>query len=188
MIYRLRFDRFNFLVGDISFNEVKAKTGDHFALDAPLWSDIWRPMEITFRDDSDEQNVPIPPDITCWLTDNLFLNKKAYDSIESQLTKYGELLPCTCEGTPYWILHVTHKTNMNAVDLSNSERIVEAGGYIDMQSLAFNETKLNNALIFKTEFSNYRNIYCTEKFKSLVEAAELKGLLFSNDLACINEP
>ena len=187
MIYRLRFDRFNFLVGDISLDEVKAKTGHYFALDAPLWSDIWRPMEIAFRDDSDEQNVVIPPDITCWLTDNLFLNKTACDAIGGQLTKYGELLPCTCEGIPYWILHVTNKTGMDAIDLSKSERVVEAGGYIDMQSLVFKEARLRGDLIFKTEFSNYRNIYCTEEFKSLIESLDLKGLLFSTDLAGIYE-
>lgn len=188
MIYRLRFDRFNYLVGDISLDEIKAKTGNYFALDAELWADIWQPMQIGFRDDSDAQNVVTPPDITCWFTDNIFLNQKAYDVLREILIGYGELLPCKCEGVNYWVLHVTKKTGLNVVDQTQSERIVEAGGYIDMRSLAFNEDKLKDVLIFKTEFSNYRNIYCTEKFKSLVETTGLKGLLFSNDLACTNEP
>ena len=107
MVYKLRFDRFHYLVGDISLEEVHAKTGDYFALDAPFWTDIWKPLEIEFRDDSDKKNVTVPPDITCWFTNDLILNSKAYDTIGDKLTPYGELLPATCEDVPYWVLHVT---------------------------------------------------------------------------------
>jgi len=188
MIYRLRFDRFNFMTFDIWPEEVEAKLGDMFILDAPRWKEFWQPLNAQFTDMSDSGGVFKVPDITCWFTNDLALNQAAYDSLSKVLAPYGELLPCKCEGIPYWVLHVTHKTGMDAVDLSKSERIVEAGGYIDMQSLVFNEKKLDGLLIFKTEFSNYRNIYCTEEFKSLVENSGLKGLLFSTDLAGINEP
>ena len=83
MIYRLRYDRFNFLVGDISFEEVKSKTGNYFALDADEWLSIWKPLEIKFRDDSDNQDVLTPPDITCWFTNELFLNSNAYEDRKS---------------------------------------------------------------------------------------------------------
>lgn len=188
MIYRLRADRFNFLVGDISFDEVKAKTGDYFTLDTPLWTEIWKPMAISFRDDSDEQNVLTPPDITCWLTDNIFLNQKVYDNLGTILATSGELLPCYCEGIPYWVLHVTQKTGLDAVNLSHSRRTIEHGGYINVESLEFYEAKLTGLYIFTTEFSGYRNIYCTEQFKSLVESAGLQGLIFSSDLAGVDEP
>ncbi len=188
MIYRLRFDRFNYLVGDISLREIKAKMGDYFALKSPLWADIWNPVDIKFRDDSDKKNVLTPPEITCWFTNDLILNKKAYDALGDKLIPYGELLPAFCEGITYWVLHVTKKTGLDFVDLNLSQRIVEEGGFIDMQSLVFKEEKLKDLLIFQTEFSGYRNIYCTEKFKALVETLGLKGLLFSTDLACVNEP
>lgn len=188
MIFRLRYDRFNYLVGDISFEEVNAKMGDYFALDAATWSDIWNPVDIKFIDDSDKHNVLTPPDITCWFTNEIILNKKAYDILGTKLTPYGELLPAFCEGIPYWILHVTKKITMDTVDLNKSERIVEEGGFINVKALAFKESEVKDLLIFKTEFSEYRNIYCTEKFKTLIETAGLKGLLFSTDLAGINEP
>ncbi|RYE55480.1 MAG: hypothetical protein EOP48_10140 [Sphingobacteriales bacterium] len=188
MIYRLRYDRFNFLVGDISFEEIKSKTGNYFALDAPEWAPIWKQFEIKFRDDSDDQNVLVPPDITCWFTNELFLNSAAYKKLEDVLAPYGELLPVYCEGVPYWVFHVTKKTGMNAINIQLSNREVEDGGYIDVQSLHFNEALVNNLLLFKTEFNGYRNIYCTEKFKTLVDAAGLKGLLFSTDLAGLIEP
>jgi hypothetical protein len=188
MIYRLRFDRFNYLVGDISLREIKAKMGDYFALKAPLWIDIWNPVDIQFRDDSDKKNVVTPPDITCWFTNELILNKKAYDALGEKLSSCGELLPAFCEGIPYWVLHVTKKTGMEAVNIDASKRIVEEGGFIDMQTLEFEEGVIKDLLIFKTEFSGYRNIYCTEKFKALIESLGLKGLLFSTDLACVKEP
>lgn len=188
MIYRLRFDRFNFMTFDIWPDEVEEKLGDMFILDSPEWRQFWKPLNAQFSDMSDAGGVIKIPDITCWFTDNLALNKTAFDALSNILRGYGELLPCQCEGIPYWVLHVTHKTGLDAVNLTKSERIVEAGGYIDMQSLVFNEDKLKDVLIFKTEFSNYRNIYCTEKFKSLIEGLGLKGLLFSTDLAGIYEP
>lgn len=182
MVYRLRFDRFNFLVGDISLAEIKAKLGNIFALDAPQWADIWVPLEIQFSDDSDRQNVTTPPDISCWFTNELILNEKAYLAIGEQLEPYGELLPANCEGIGYWVLHVTRRTGMDAVDLEQSAREVAASGVIELQTLAFNDDAINDELIFKTEYNDFQSIFCTETFKELVEAADLKGLAFSSDL------
>lgn len=189
MIYRLRFDRFNYLVFDISAQEIEYKLGDFFLLQEPLWKDFWKPLEAKFSDDSDDGNTINLPDITCWFTDRLALNQTAYKALASTLAPYGEILPVTCEGIPYWIFHPTKKTGMDAVDLNKSEReVIEECEYIGMQALVFKEEKLEHLLIFQTEFNGFKNIYCTEKFKSLVEKAGLKGLLFSTDLACINEP
>lgn len=185
MIYRLRFDRFNFLVGDISLAEVKAKLGHIFALDAARWADFWVPLDIQFSDDSELQNVTTPPDITCWFTNELILNHKAYQAIGKDLEPYGELLPANCEGIGYWILHVTSQTGMDAVDLEHSEREVAASGVIELQALAFDEEAIKDKLIFKTEYSDFQNIYCTEAFKALIENAGLKGLVFSSDLVSV---
>jgi hypothetical protein len=189
MVYKLRAERSKYLNFYISPTEIEAKLGDYFILDEPLWAEFWKPVEASFHDDSDNQNIVTPPDLTVWFTSsNIALNQKAYDALGNILSAHGELLPASCEGIPYWLLHTTTKIGMEFVDLDLSQRIVEEGGYIDMQSLVFKEEELKDLLIFQTEFSGYRNIYCTEKFKALVEAAGLKGLLFSTDLACVNEP
>jgi hypothetical protein len=188
MIYKLRADRSKYLNFYISPTEIESKLGDYFILDEPLWAEFWKPVEASFRDDSDKQNIVTPPDITVWFTsNNIALNQKAYDVLGRVLASYGELLPISCEGIAYWLLHTTQKTGMDFVNLELSKRIVEDGGYTDMISLAFKEEKLKDLLIFQTEFSDYRNLYCTEKFKTLVETAGLTGLVFSTDLACINE-
>lgn len=129
------------------------------------------------------------PDISEWFGHNcLALNQTAYDKLKSHLEKYGELLPTHSEGIPYWVFHSTQKTGMEHIDLDNSARSIDETGYVDMQSLAFKEETLKDQLVFQTEFSNYRNMYCTEEFKKLVESNGLKGLYFSTDLACVNEP
>lgn len=185
MHYKLRFDRSNYLVGDISLKEVGAKLGNPFALDAPLWKDIWQPLHIQFRDDSDKQNVATPPDITCWFTNELILNEKAYEAIGSHLEPYGELLPAKSEYVSYWVFHVTKRLGMDVIDETMSERIVEDGGYIDLKKLTFKNEMIKDTLLFKTAYSGYQNIYCSNAFKKLTKEHDLKGLVFSTDLVSV---
>lgn len=190
MIYKLRADRSKYLNFYISALEIELKIGDYFLLDRPLWADFWQPVDAVFHDDSDEQTAIRPPDITPWFaTTCIALNTRAYELLHNHIQPYGELLPVNCEGITYWLLHTTKKLGLEYVDLNKSQReIIEECEYIDAQSLVFKEEKLADQLIFLTEFNGYKNIYCTEKFKSLVEKAGLKGLIFSTDLAGITEP
>ena len=190
MIYRLKYDRFNYMVFDISFNEIAAKLGTPFALHdtTAKWQDFWVPLTGFFYDDSDSENVIKIPDITCRFTDDLAMNQRAYDLLKEDLSPYGEFLPITVEGIQYWILHVNKFTDMAAVDEANSSRFIDESTFINLEALAFKEDVIGDLLIFKTEYIDYRNIYCTEKFKTLIENSGLKGLAFTTDLASINEP
>lgn len=85
------------------------------------------------------------------------------------------------------MFHSTEKTSLEYINSTKSHRTVDITGYVDMQALVFKEKALEGKLIFQTEFNNYRDMYCTEEFKILVEKLELKGLYFSIDLACVNE-
>ena len=186
MIYKLRANREHFLNCYISPDEIEAKIGDYFLLDEPLWTPFWKPVEATFQDDSDKSNIIQPPDITIWYTsNNLALNQKAYDALRDELRSYGELLPITCAGNPYWLLHTTKKTDMDAVDVKNSERTIDEGGFIDLKKLSFKEDAVKDLLVFQTPYSDFRNLYCTDRFKILIESRGLKGLVFSEDLVSI---
>lgn len=189
-IYKLRFDRENYLNVFISPHEVEEKLGDPFLLTPSAteeenlnWSAFWQPLKIEFCDDSDSKNVTTPPDITWWHNNQLILNQKAYDVLSDALNPYGELLPLTCEGKPYWMFHVTARTRIDAVDTHNSERTIDPMGLVEIQKLSFKKNAIKDLLVFKTEYNNYLyNIYCTEAFKLLVEEAGIKGLVFSNDM------
>src|SRR5690606_38201158 len=149
-------------------------------LQEPTWKDFWKPLEAKFSDDSDDGGLAKLPDITCWFTDRPALNQTAYKALAAPLSPYGEILPVTCDGAPYWIVHPTEKTGLDAIDRDKSKReVIDECEYIGVQSLVFKEEALSDLLIFQTEFNGYKNIYCTEKFKSLVEKSQLKGLLFS---------
>lgn len=58
------------------------------------------------------------------------------------------------------------ETEIKNIDADNSARAIDETGYVDMQSLTFKEETLKDQLLFQTEFSNYRNMYRTEEFKS----------------------
>jgi hypothetical protein len=189
MIYKLRADRANYLNFYIDAYTIEKAIGDFFLLYEDRWADFWKPVPGKFVDDSDSSNVIKVPDITVWETENcLVLNQNAYEKLKQYLADFGEMLPIQCEGKPYALFHSTNKTGMEFVDLDQSERQVDELDYVDMQALVFKEEALNGQLVFQTEFSNYRNMYCNEEFKNLVEETGLKGLYFSTDLACVNEP
>lgn len=128
MHYRLRYDRDNFMVADISSHEIRAKLGNPFILrHNPIspWAEMWQPLVMTFSDESDAKNVVALPDITVWFTDNLILSQKAYDIVFSTLEPYGEFLPVRCENIPYWVFHLTYITGIDAVDEERSERFID---------------------------------------------------------------
>ena len=185
MIYKLRFNRSKYLVFEIMPAEIEEKLGDYFVLDEPVWSDFWKPLTSRFIDFSDEKNVIKPPDITCWFTEQLVLNEKAYRALSNDLSPYGEFLKTKCEGVTYWVLHVTKKTGIDVVDEIKSERVVNESGYKDIKKLIFKESLVGDFLLFKSAYDDYKNIYCNTRFKQMVELADLHGLVFNIDLASV---
>lgn len=189
MIYKLRADRQKYLNFYIDAYVIEKIIGDFFLLHQERWVDFWKPVPVAFADDSDSKNVVLPPDITVWATENcLALNQKAYDALKSHLDPFGEFLPLKPDGNPYWLFHSTRKTDLTHVDSDRSIRSVDEVDFVEMQSLVFNERSLKGELVFQTEFSGYKNMYCTEEFKSLIDHYQLAGLIFSTDLACVHEP
>ena len=186
MIYKLRFDRSRFLSFDISPDVLEESFGpDYFSLlEQPQWKSFWQPLPVEFFDDSDKHDVTKPPDITLWFTDQLVVNQKAYEALNDTLSSYGEWLPLQCEGLPYWLLHITRTTGMDAVD-SASVRRVEESGYIDVKKLQFNPSAVKDLLLFKSEFDDGKNIFCSDEYRTLIEEHGLQGLVFSKDLASI---
>ena len=155
MIYKLRADREKYLNFFIDPSDIELIMGDYFLLGQSKWAVFWKSVNATFYEDSDNGNALLVPDITTWGTSNcLALNKKSYEALKKPLSKFGEFLPITSEGIPYWVFHSTHQTNIDHVDLSKSSRRIDEVDYVDMQALVFKEDALKGQLIFQTEFSN----------------------------------
>jgi hypothetical protein len=183
MTYRLFFDRNNFLVFDIDAMEIESQLGDFFMLREPVWQNFWKTLPAQFRDDSDGGAVAALPDITLWMADCLAMNEKAYTALSAPLEEYGEFLSVTCEGVPYWVLHVTKVVDSDAVDLTSSEREIDESGYVDIKTLRFVDEQVKDLLIFRSEYTDGRNVYCSDKFKSIIDDNGLKGLIFDTELA-----
>jgi len=184
--YKLRFDRNHFMSFDITSTELRSKLGSDFRLmlDKPSWSDFWVEMNAQFYDDSDKKNVISIPEITCWITDRLMFSEQAKLELEAKLNQYGEFLPVKCEGIAYYVFNVTNVID-NAVDEEESKRIIEESGYINVEKLSFIEEKVSNNLLFKTHWNGLANIYCNDKFKTMIEQSGYSGLVFSENLASI---
>jgi len=187
VVYKLRFDRNKFLAFDISPEELEEKLGEDyfFMLDEPSWSEFWQALEVQFHDDSDKKNLSSIPDITCWFTDQLVLSEHAYNILSEVLTPFGEFLPVKHKEISFWIFHVTKLTGLDVINQTDSARTVEASGHIDVEQMSFINELVEDLLIFKTEYNGFKNVYCSEQFKSLVLKSELKGLVFKEDLASI---
>ena len=147
-----------------------------------IWADIWVPLEVKFHDLSDRGGVLAPPDITVWFTSDLVLNHKAYRELKEPLAHYGEFLPLTCEGNPYWLLHVTRTTGMESVNERRSKRTIDEADFITVEALEFNAEFVQDSLIFKSIYDEGRTFFCNERFAEIVSDAELRGLKFTTDL------
>ncbi len=180
MIYQLSFNRYKFLVADIPLEEIYEKHGTYYPFqdeheqELESWQAIWKPLNIRFYNDSDS-NITAIPDITCWFTDQLIMNDKAFKHLKEPLKQYGEWLPTLCENIPYWLFHVNLKTDLSYVDNNKSQRNIDETGFIEVTKLGFLKNKVESLLIFKSQFNNYENIYCNQTFKDLSKTTNLKA-------------
>ncbi len=182
MIYKIRADRNRYMNAYISPDEADAVLGDFFLLDEERWSDFWKPLAVSFTDDSDSGKVVAIPDITVWgTTFNLVCSQAAKEKIGKGIEEYGEWLPVHCEGNSYWLFHPTNRLGVDVVDINVSERSIEAGGYAEATKLSLLPGELEKNSLFLTEYNGFKNLYSSGVFKYLVESNNLKGLRFSSN-------
>ncbi|MBV1884157.1 MAG: hypothetical protein KUG82_21130, partial [Pseudomonadales bacterium] len=151
----------------------------------PTWADFWKSLDVQFHDDSDKKNISSLPDITCWFTDQLVLSDESYRTLSETLSAYGEFLPVQYKDICFWVFHVTKLTGLDFINQTHSKRTVEASGNIDVEKMSFISDKVKDLLVFKTEYNGFKNIYCSDEFKTLIENAGLEGLVFNEDLASV---
>lgn len=193
MIYRLKSDRERFLIPDIDPDELAQKLGPDyfFMLAEPRWAGFWKDINIGFHNDSESGALPALPDVSVWFMSHLVLSVDARSRLELSLTEQGvslddlgELLPVSCEGIEYFLLHVTNTVEDEAIDIEASGRTVEASGHIEVAALAFNDDQIG-APLFHTSFDGEKGLFCTESFKAMLESLRLSGLVFDEYLASI---
>lgn len=107
------------------------------------------------------------------------LSIKAYEILRELITEFGELLPVTCDEGTFYIFN--YRTLVDA-DPMQSEHLIESGNVIGVKRLGFDAKDVSNAVIFKTPFNNFTDLFCSNAFKQSVEAHGLTGVKFSESL------
>jgi len=191
-IYRIREDHDHYLMFNLTPDELRSKMGRkfrYFMNRTPKAQPDWVTPDATFKKDAQIKGADTLPDISYWTTSHMVLNQKAFDALSNSLIEYGEFLPVSVEGNPYYIFNTLKLVDESFINLDMSEREYEGEGEIVMQvglhKLKFKEELLKDTLLFKTEFDTYLNIFCGDEFKNMVEMAGLTGILFKEDLASI---
>lgn len=189
-IYRIRADYENFLNFRLTPDELQSKMGEdylYFVNRKPQAQPDWVKPDATFELDTQTPSANALPDISYWTLVHPVLNQKAYDVLSRHLEGYGEFLPVSVEGKPYYIFNVLNVLDETVIDLDESEQkfenMADTKMFDGLEKLSFKEDKLKDTLLFKTEYDTYLKVYCGDKFKSLVEDADLTGLVFKTDLA-----
>lgn len=182
MIYRLHPNHNHYKQFLIDADEVESAMGDDcfIYMDSrpTVYLKNWVEVSVTFFEESESLDFP---DIICDQLGKLLLSNKAYDALRFALDSQGEFLPIKSnESANYGYIFNPLKTaeELNAIN----ESAVTHTTWGEVEGFGFSEEKLVHTPLFRTELDSYRGVYCTDKFKNLVEQEGLKGLLFDLDL------
>lgn len=183
MIYRIHHDE-NYLMHVIPPVEAMNKLGaEHgvFAFNAEPkeYSDVWHPLQIEFQGCTGKRTNKLPD-----MSENfgrLFLSQKAYQALNQLLRDNGEFLPVTYENHKqgYIFNPLLTAEQFNVLD----EKLITHDQYGNLENFSFQEQKLKNIAIFKTQLDAFKGIFCNETIKHTFESADLTGIRFHSDIS-----
>lgn len=147
----------------------------HFARAPQRYRANWHPFEISFESLASSKGSL--PDIMV-RNGRLFLSETATLVLHELIASQGELLPVDYQGQNGMLFNILATAeDVDGVDVQLSLK----NEFGEVVALEFREGNLKELDIFRTSFDNYIGVYCSERFKSTVESAGLKGLIFSSD-------
>ncbi len=113
-----------------------------------------------------------------WMDVFLVLSPRAKELLSPVLNLLGEFLPFECRDEEYYVFSV-HSVIEPAPSESNI--LSNNGVFAGVSSLSFRPEAVGTQILFKTSFDRFSHLYCTEKFKDIIELNGLNGILFSSD-------
>jgi len=164
--------------------ELRDKMGGEFDIQSfgKSQKKIWKTPTGMFLS-SDTGSVKIP-DITDWVPYVLVFNQKAYELLSNYLTQYGEMLEVNIESNKYYIFNVMKMLDDKTINYDKSQKAVFEGKEVGVKRLTFNTELIDDdILIFKTSYNHGGHLYCSDKFKNLIEELKLTGITFDTMLA-----
>lgn len=186
-IYKILPDYERFLAFDLPMKDVLMSLGKDIPLkqlmhfykyDLQLTKN-WKDIKAKFTPIEGVTKGSAIPDVTTWAPGTLVFSQKAVNLLP-WLCDVGELLPVTTDAGTFHILNCKFVAQ---ADESLSSRIVENGQVLEVKNIAFDFASVQKKKIFKTDYDQFRNLFCLDSLKAEIEWAELSGLLFSENLA-----
>lgn len=99
-----------------------------------------------------------------------------------KISAYGELLPIKCNDQPCYIFNCLELVSLDK-NLSNQTPLEH--GLIAFENITFDQSKIFEKLLFKSQDESCTSIFCSEAFVSPINQSNLKGLKFSENLTDI---
>lgn len=182
MIYCIQDDSFAFQQLDLMPDDVIDARPDDISEDDVLdfcqtncrMAEWWPVPETVFISEGGNENNLIP-DISKWIDSSFVLSPKAYRLLGATLEQWGELLPVIVNGERFYIFNCRRT---GEIDLSQSEKEYFEGEDVGVKQIAFDYGDVSEKLVFKTPFNSCIQIYCGDRFRSLVEDFALTGVQF----------
>lgn len=179
MIYIVHPDYLNYKSFVFDHKAVRRALGSdtqfHFARAPRHYRENWQPFEISFESLASSKGSL--PDIMV-RNGRLFLSETATQVLHKLIASEGELLPVNYQNQNGMLFNVL--ATAEDVDGINTQLSLK-NEFGEVVALTFQEDNLTDLNVFRTSFDNYMSVYCNERFKSAVESAGLKGLIFSSD-------
>lgn len=138
-------------------------------------ADGWLPLELGYY--HNEGTVDLA-DVSIWRMGLLLLNKKAHDALSALLAPHGELLSCELHDETGYLFNCM---NLKSTDSASIDYNRHGDLFIDINAMSIPTEEGENIFKLKTE-TNFE-LYSSEALVNTYQAAGLKGLLFSQDLA-----
>lgn len=137
----------------------------------------WVTPDAQYVSTSKQANAVVP-DVSCWVDATLTLSPRAHRLLKSLLNEYGEFLPVSISGELHYIFNcfVEGEANKEAC-VFNDEEGMQAG----LKYLEFDDS-VKDLVVFKTKVESCLTLFCTSRFKEIVELFELNGVIFDENL------
>jgi len=152
---------------------------DVLIMDGKARGRSWKPVRMHRLQTKDHQ-LRQPSDFPYCPGGALAMNETAKAKIGSHIRRYGEFLPLSCDGGPFWAFQVTHFVDAldeNASDVLRSSD--EPSVVLMIHKHVFRPERLTPDWMFKLPQSRGRGpIYVTDPFVNLIKASGLTGLEF----------
>lgn len=175
-IYAIRQDGFKYQELDLRVNDfidhfpegTEYMQAQKFSLNNIAMSAFWPSMKTGFSKIEDGENHI--PDITDWIDATLVLSPDAYRYTKTFMEPFGEFLPIHIDGKTHQIFNCLTTAETDSAKCTEDK-------------LVFDEKSVGEKLLFKSPDQHCLDVFCTDRFKDLVESYGLKGLVFDSALS-----